>query len=158
MTARKARAVGLAALALTLYALLWVGFRAAVALAARHRTNLPSTDRTPSASRTPAGSGSGICSATSGPVTFRLVALIVIVVALARRNLRAAMFLVISVELSGLVTEAAKTAAHRARPHEAFVSASSMSFPSGHALGVMSACWPCRLSCCRSCGLGCEAC
>ena len=54
-----------------------------------------------------------------GPTVFRLVALVVIVVALARRNVRAAMFLVISVELSGLITEAAKAAANRPRPAEA---------------------------------------
>ena len=47
------------------------------------------------------------------------------------------MFLVITVELSGLVTEAAKAAANRPRPAEALVHASSTSFPSGHALGVM---------------------
>ncbi len=47
------------------------------------------------------------------------------------------MFLVISVELSGLLTEAAKLAANRERPAGALVSAQSTSFPSGHALGVM---------------------
>jgi len=72
-----------------------------------------------------------------GPTVFRLAALVVIVVALARRNVRAAMFLVISVELSGLLTEAAKLAANRERPAGALVSAQSTSFPSGHALGVM---------------------
>ena len=72
-----------------------------------------------------------------GPTAFRLLALAVIVVALARRNMRAAMFLVISVELSGLITEAAKAAANRPRPPVALVHAWSTSFPSGHALGVM---------------------
>ena len=41
-----------------------------------------------------------------GPTAFRLVTLVVIVVAFVRRNLRVAMFLLISVELSGLITEA----------------------------------------------------
>src|SRR5690242_2966449 len=45
--------------------------------------------------------------------------------------------LVLSVELGGLITEAAKTAANRPRPAEALVPAASSSFPSGHALGVM---------------------
>jgi membrane-associated phospholipid phosphatase len=137
MTARKARAVGLAALALTLYALLWVGF--AQQWHWLHAIDKFALDRSHSFGLAHPGwvrFWDMFCNVL-GPVTFRLVALIVIVVALARRNLRAAMFLVISVELSGLVTEAAKTAAHRPRPHEAFVSASSMSFPSGHALGVM---------------------
>jgi membrane-associated phospholipid phosphatase len=78
-----------------------------------------------------------VFSTALGPTVFRLIALVVIVVALARRNVRLAMFLVISVELSGLITEAAKAAANRSRPGEAFVNALSTSFPSGHALGVM---------------------
>jgi undecaprenyl-diphosphatase len=74
-----------------------------------------------------------------GPTVFRLVTLAVIVVALMRRNLRVAFFLLISVELSGIITEIAKQAAHRPRPVTALVSAPSSSFPSGHALGVMVA-------------------
>jgi membrane-associated phospholipid phosphatase len=72
-----------------------------------------------------------------GPTAFRLMALIVIIVALVRRNLAVALFLVISVELSGIITEIAKYAANRPRPATALVSAPSTSFPSGHALGVM---------------------
>ncbi len=72
-----------------------------------------------------------------GPTAFRLIALVVIVVALARRNVRVAMFLVISVELGGVITEVAKAAANRPRPAGALVDASSTSFPSGHAVGVM---------------------
>jgi membrane-associated phospholipid phosphatase len=71
-----------------------------------------------------------------GPTAFRLIALIVIVVALVRRNLRVALFLVISVELSGLVTEIAKQASDRPRPVSALVTAPSTAFPSGHAVGV----------------------
>ncbi|MGV0581610.1 phosphatase PAP2 family protein [Mycolicibacterium elephantis] len=74
-----------------------------------------------------------------GPMAFRVVTLVVIVVALLRRNMRIAMFLLITVELSGLVTEAAKQAADRPRPDTALVHALSASFPSGHALGVMVA-------------------
>lgn len=73
-----------------------------------------------------------------GPTAFRLVALVVIVVAFARRNVRTGMFLVISVELSGLVTEVAKRSVDRPRPATAMVSAYGTSFPSGHALGVMA--------------------
>lgn len=72
-----------------------------------------------------------------GPTVFRLLTLVVIIVALIRRNLRVALFLVISVELTGLITEIAKHAAHRPRPSTALVSAPSSAFPSGHALGVM---------------------
>ncbi len=72
-----------------------------------------------------------------GPTVFRLLTLVVIIFALVRRNLRVAMFLLISVELSGLITEIAKQAANRPRPATALVTAPSTSFPSGHALGVM---------------------
>ena len=72
-----------------------------------------------------------------GPTVFRLVALAWIVFALVRRNVRVAMFLVLSVELAGLITEIAKYTANRPRPATALVSAQSTSFPSGHALGVM---------------------
>ena len=51
--------------------------------------------------------------------------------------MHAALFLVITVELSGLITEIAKQAADRPRPSTAFVYAQSTSFPSGHAVGVM---------------------
>ncbi|BBY80726.1 phosphatase PAP2 family protein [Mycolicibacterium pulveris] len=74
-----------------------------------------------------------------GPMAFRVITLVVIVVALLRRNVRIAMFLLITVEVSGLVTEAAKRAADRPRPDTALVHAVGASFPSGHALGVMVA-------------------
>lgn len=75
--------------------------------------------------------------AVLGPGVFRVVTLLVIVVALIRRNIRLAVFLVITVELSGLVTEIAKTLVNRSRPDTAMVSALGESFPSGHALGLM---------------------
>ena len=74
-----------------------------------------------------------------GPNAFRIVGLVVIVVALRHRQFRLALFLVLSVELSGLVTEALKAAAPRPRPTTALVFAPSWSFPSGHALGVSAA-------------------
>jgi membrane-associated phospholipid phosphatase len=71
------------------------------------------------------------------PVTFRIVALLVIVFALVRRHVRIAVFLLLTVELSSLVTEGAKNLADRPRPLTALAYAPSTSFPSGHALGVM---------------------
>jgi membrane-associated phospholipid phosphatase len=73
-----------------------------------------------------------------GPNAFRIVGLVVIVVAVRRRQFRRALFLVLSVELNGVVTEVLKAAAARPRPATALVFAPSSSFPSGHALGVMA--------------------
>ena len=72
-----------------------------------------------------------------GPTAFRLVGLALLVVALVQRNLRIALFLLVSVELSGLVMVAAKLAANRPRPDTELVRATGSSFPSGHALTVM---------------------
>ena len=55
------------------------------------------------------------------------------------RRPRVAVFLGVTVGLMGLVTVVAKALADRPRPGTALVSASSSSFPSGHALGVMAA-------------------
>ena len=73
------------------------------------------------------------------PGAFRIVALALIVVALLRRRVRIAMFLVVTIELSALLTEIAKSLADRARPDTAFVDAWGTAFPSGHALGVLVA-------------------
>ena len=72
-----------------------------------------------------------------GPTAFRLVGARRHRGGADRRKLRAALFLVITVELSGLITEIAKHAADRPRPATAMVYAQSTSFPSGHAVGVM---------------------
>jgi undecaprenyl-diphosphatase len=137
MRATKARRVGWAALALASYALLWVGF-------AQQWHWLAAIDRFALDATHPYGVThpgwvifwDTFCTVL-GPSTFRLAAVVAIVVALARRNLRAALFLVVSVELSGVVSEAAKAAANRPRPTESLVSAPTTSFPSGHAVGVM---------------------
>jgi membrane-associated phospholipid phosphatase len=93
-----------------------------------------------------------------GPTAFRLLALIVITFALVRRNLRVAFFLVISVELSGIITEILKYASDRPRPATALVSAPSTSFPSGRALevmvGVLALLTVVLRSCAVRCGLG----
>lgn len=73
------------------------------------------------------------------PGVFRVVAVVLIVSAVVRRQVRIAVFLIVSVELSGPFTELMKRLADRPRPDTAFVDASSTSFPSGHALGDMVA-------------------
>lgn len=72
-----------------------------------------------------------------GPNGFRLIALVLIVIAVLRRNMQTALFLVLSVGLMGFVTEVAKRIAGRPRPSTAMTEAASSSFPSGHALGVI---------------------
>ncbi|BBX05186.1 phosphatase PAP2 family protein [Mycolicibacterium moriokaense] len=74
-----------------------------------------------------------------GPAAFRLVGLVIVVVALWRRNLRLAGFLALTAGLSGPLIELAKYIVGRPRPATALVHAQSMSFPSGHALGVLVA-------------------
>ena len=135
----RSRLVGLAASALALYALLWVGF-------AQQWQWIDTMDRFALDILHDFGIAHpgwvvfwDVFCIVLGPTVFRLIALVMIVAALARRNVRTAMFLVISVELSGFVTEAAKAAANRPRPAEAFVHAWATSFPSGHAVGVMVA-------------------
>lgn len=137
MTQRKVWLLGLAAFSLALYVLLWVGI-------VQQWPWVEIMDRFALDPLHDFGTAHpgwvvfwDLLCTVLGPTVFRLVALVVIVVALARRKVRVAMFLIISVELSGLITEAAKAAANRQRPAGALVSAQSTSFPSGHALGVM---------------------
>lgn len=133
--ARKGLLVGTAVVALVVYALLWLGYGTtwvaridAWALEPMHRIG--------EAHPGWVTAWDVFCSVFS-PTVFRLATLVVIVVAFVRRNVRTAMFLVISVELAGLVIEIAKRLADRPRPATAMVSAYGTSFPSGHALGLM---------------------
>jgi membrane-associated phospholipid phosphatase len=73
-----------------------------------------------------------------GPVGFRVLGMLTIVVAAIQRNLRAVLFILLSVELSGVVTQLAKDIANRPRPPDALAVAASTAFPSGHALEVMA--------------------
>lgn len=83
------------------------------------------------------------------PTVWRVVLLVPIGWLLWRRQLRAALFLLVTVEGSALVLSLAKWAAGRSRPESALVHAAGSSFPSGHALGmlvivtaVLIAAWP----------------
>lgn len=72
-----------------------------------------------------------------GPWTFQVVAIVIAVVALVRRQRRPAIFLLVCVVLAPLLTEAAKDIAQRHRPLTALAHESSWAFPSGHALGTI---------------------
>ena len=128
-----------AVLAVAVYALLWTGY----ALQWNWLTALDSTALRlsyPRGDAPPAWVQTwDVFCTVLGPGAFRLFTVVPIIVALVRRNVRIAMFLIISVELAGLVTEAAKAAADRPRPDTAFVSSLGTAFPSGHALGVLVA-------------------
>jgi len=67
------------------------------------------------------------------PKVFQVFGLICIVVSVVRRKYRTALYLFVSVELMGLVLVFAKWLVARPRPSTAFVFDSSTSFPSGHA-------------------------
>lgn len=73
------------------------------------------------------------------PAAFRFAGAAIVVVAIRRRNLRVILFVVAAIGGSGVVTQVAKTLADRPRPDTAFVSAAYSAFPSGHAVGVMTA-------------------
>jgi membrane-associated phospholipid phosphatase len=137
MTSHKAWLLWSAVVALAVYALMWIAFVLhwnwltaidSSALDALHRYGVENP--------TWVVSWNVLCTIL-GPTAFRLLALVVIIWALVRRNLRVALFLVICVELSGLVIEIAKLAADRPRPALSLVSAPATAFPSGHAVGVM---------------------
>ncbi|MEU9806786.1 phosphatase PAP2 family protein [Mycobacterium sp. NPDC050853] len=72
-----------------------------------------------------------------GPTAFRLAVAVVVIVLLVRRQPRVAVFLVLTVELSAVVTELAKLLVNRPRPETALVGAYASSFPSGHAVGTV---------------------
>jgi membrane-associated phospholipid phosphatase len=137
MAPRKYRLIASAAIAAAVYALMWIGYASQWNwLTTIDSSWLDIGHRYGVAHPGWVSAWNAFCTVL-GPTAFRLLTLVVIIFALVRRNLRVAFFLVISVELTGLITEIAKYAANRPRPATALVSAPSTSFPSGHALGVM---------------------
>lgn len=128
-----------AALAAVVYAALWIGFEKQWTwLANADAAGLGGPYRYGSAHPGWVTAWDVFCTVL-GPFAFRLLALVMIVVALVRRQRRIALFLFLSIELSAVTTEVAKFLADRPRPDTALVGALSTSFPSGHALGVMVA-------------------
>lgn len=139
MGVRRNWLIGTALAAVIGYAVLWVGYVQGWAWVTRMDSwSLEAMYRL-GAERRGWVTGWDVFCTVLGPGAFRLAVLVVIVVALIRRHVRFAMFLLISVELSGVLTEIAKLAADRPRPATAMTTALGTSFPSGHALGVMVA-------------------
>ncbi|WP_006246456.1 phosphatase PAP2 family protein [Mycolicibacterium tusciae] len=139
MTPRTRWLLGTAVLALGVYALMWIGYvsqwkwltavdSAALDLAHDYGATRPGWV-----------TAWDVFCTVLGPAAFRLVGLVVVVVALFRRHWRLVGFLLITAGLSGPLIELAKYVADRPRPATAMVSAQSMSFPSGHAVGVLVA-------------------
>jgi membrane-associated phospholipid phosphatase len=139
MTPRNTTLIASAVLAVVVYALLWIGFASHWNWVTTTDSSLLETGHRYGVDRSGWVVAWNVFCTVLGPTAFRLLTVVVILFSLVRRNIRVAMFLVVSVELSGILTEIAKYAASRPRPTTALVTAPSTSFPSGHALGVMVA-------------------
>lgn len=133
---RRWQGVVAVAAALGIFALMWVGYLAQwPVLVAVDDAALKSTYGVGAAHPAWVTTLDVFCT-VFGPFVFRIVGAVVMVVAVSRRNFRAAVTVLLTVELSGVVTQTAKWLADRARPDSAFVGAFGTSFPSGHALAV----------------------
>lgn len=137
MTVHRGWLIGSAAAALLVYALMWLGFAQDWTWPARVDAAALDPAYRFAQGRPGWVTAWDVYCTVLGPGAFRIAMVVVIVWAFVRRNVRLGVFLVVSVELCGLVTEIAKSIADRPRPETAMVDALSTSFPSGHALGVM---------------------
>ena len=123
--------------AVAVYALLWVGYVLQWKwLTTMDSSALETTYRFGVARPGWVSTWNVICTVL-GPGLFRIAGVVVIIVMLWRRNVRVALFVLLSVEVSGLVVVLAKHASDRPRPATAMVDVLETAFPSGHALGVM---------------------
>jgi membrane-associated phospholipid phosphatase len=138
MSVRKPWPLGLLALAVVVYAVMWLGWATPWTwVVALDDGALESLHRVCVAHPWWLTFWQTFCT-VFGPLGFRIIALLPIGLAVARKQWRVALFLFFCVELSGVVTEIAKALADRPRPATAFVVAPSTSFPSGHALCAMA--------------------
>lgn len=129
--------IGSAVLATAVFALMWLGY-------AEQWTWLADTDRAALDAMYRVGVAHpgwveawDVYCTVAGPAVLRIAGVAVIVAALLARRWRTAVFLLITVEFSGLLLVLAKATADRPRPATALVDAQSTAFPSGHALGLM---------------------
>ena len=129
--------LGSALLGVVAFGAVWLGYRLHWGVLERLDTAALSTAYSYGAARPGWIQAWDVFCTVLGPLGFRLLSLVIIVVALVRRHFRAAGFVALSVLGSGVLTELVKAVAARPRPATALVHAPSTSFPSGHALGVM---------------------
>ena len=137
MASKKTSLIASVVVAVAVYAAMWIGYALSWGWLDSVDTDLLQAFHNIGASRPGWVSFWVAFCVVFGPNGFRVVALILLVIALVRRRVPTAVFLVISIGLMGLVTEGAKSLAGRPRPATALAHGSSTSFPSGHALGVM---------------------
>ncbi|WP_133693331.1 phosphatase PAP2 family protein [Mycobacterium sp. BK086] len=137
MHSRKSWLIASVVAAVIVYATMWIGYAQNWAWLDTVDTDLLQTFHNIGASRPGWVSFWAVFCTVFGPNGFRVVALVLFVVALVRRNTATAVFLFVTIGLMGIVTEVAKSIAGRPRPAMALVYGASTSFPSGHALGVM---------------------
>ena len=137
MSSRKSWLTASVIAAVLVYAAMWIGYAQNWVWLDAVDTQLLQTFHNIGATRPGWVSFWDVFCTVFGPNGFRVVGLVFVIVALIRRKVATAAFLVVSIGLMGLVTEGAKVIAGRPRPEMALVYGSSTSFPSGHALGVM---------------------
>ncbi|WP_163747174.1 phosphatase PAP2 family protein [Mycolicibacterium helvum] len=137
MTSRKSWLVASVVVAVLVYAAMWVGYAQNWAWLDTVDTQSLQTFHKIGVAHPGWVSFWDVFCTVFGPNGFRVIALVLVIVALIRRNVATAVFLVVSIGLMGALAEGAKYLAGRPRPSTALVYGSSTSFPSGHALGVV---------------------
>ncbi|OBA63768.1 hypothetical protein A5647_04145 [Mycobacterium sp. 1100029.7] len=139
MTYRRGAALYLAALAVVVYLLMWLGYRQNWGWLHGFDWSLLNASHDAAVKHPGWVRFWAAVSLWLGPNVLRLVDAVAAVVALVRRNARAALLLVACGPLNGFVTVAAKGLADRPRPSTMLVPVPQTSFPSGHALETMAA-------------------
>jgi membrane-associated phospholipid phosphatase len=138
-------AVSVAMAAIVVYAVMWVGYLQNWSLLHSVDWSLLDAAHDFAVTHPPWVRFWTVVSFVLGPVPLRLLGVVAAVVAMVKRNLRAALLLLACAPLSGFVTLAAKGLVNRPRPSTMLVAAPSTSFPSGHALETTAA-WLALLS------------
>jgi membrane-associated phospholipid phosphatase len=130
--------LGSAVVAALIYALMWVGYRARWAWL--HWVDVDAVAPVHGYASMHPGwvtFWTIVCTAF-GPEGFRVLGLVIVVLALLWRDVRAGLFVLACIGLSGTLGSIAKGLADRPRPADALATTASSSFPSGHAVAAMA--------------------